>query len=114
MSLRFVIRNHLRTLMMAFSVAFPFALTAVMFSYDAVVDQMLYSQFTKIETYDMKVDLSSYEDRHKLLNEISQLEGVYDVEALARYNVVLQHENLQKISRIIGLNKNYSDRKSVV
>lgn len=106
MSLRFVIRNHLRTLMMAFSVAFPFALTAVMFSYDAVVDQMLYSQFTKIETYDMKVDLSSYEDRHKLLNEISQLEGVYDVEALARYDVVLQHENLQKISRIMGLNKN--------
>ncbi|WP_347488870.1 FtsX-like permease family protein [Desulfoscipio sp. XC116] len=111
MSIRFMSRNKLRSMLLAFAIAFPFALTAVLLSYQAVAEQMFFDQFTKVETYDMKAALAGHADYHELISSARQIEDIYDVEAIADYAVTLRHENITLLTSLQALqtgSRNYN------
>lgn len=113
MSLRFMGRNKLRSILLAFAIAFPFALTAVVLSYQKVAEQVFYAQFTKMETYDMKAALDGYANYHGLVSSARQLKNVYDVEAIANYAVTLRHENMTLLTSLKALHASSDDYRIV-
>lgn len=106
MSVRFMSRNKLRSILLAFAIAFPFAFTAVLLSFQEVAEQLFFAQFTKMETYDMKVALDGYMNYHDLVSSARELENVYDVEAIADYGVTLRHENMTLLTSLKALHAN--------
>ncbi|HWQ77065.1 MAG TPA: FtsX-like permease family protein [Syntrophomonas sp.] len=113
MSMRFMYRNKLRSILLAFAIAFPFALTAVMLSFQEVAEQIFYAQFTKMETYDMKAALDGYVDYNGLVSSARQLEDIYDVEAIAGYGVMLRHENMTLLTSLKALHANSNNYRIV-
>lgn len=103
MSVRFMGRNKLRSILLVFAIAFPFAFTAVMLSFQEVAEQIFFAQFTKAETYDMKAVLDGYVDENDLVSSARQLKNVYDVEAIADYAVTLRHENMVLLTSLQAL-----------
>ena len=106
-------RNKLRSILLAFAIAFPFAFTAVLLSYQEVAEQIFYAQFTKVETYDMKVALDGYVNDNHLVSSALQLENVYDVEAIADYAVTLRHRNMTLLTSLKALH-NHSDNYRIL
>ena len=58
------------------AIAYPFALTSVLFSFDSVIDQMFYDQFEKVQLYDLKVSLAQYVPYDDAVHAAEQLDHV--------------------------------------
>jgi len=56
---RSLFRNPFRGFLIALSVAFPFAMSSVLLSYDGVVDDMIRTEFQEVEDYDLMLSLES-------------------------------------------------------
>lgn len=105
MGSRAIFRNKFRSLVMAISIAFPFGLTAALSSAISVQESMLLDQFNKVQTYDLKVNLYNHVNYNDAIDSIKNLDGAYNVEAMAEYVMTLKYNNRTENSNIIGLNK---------
>jgi putative ABC transport system permease protein len=106
MSVRAIFRHVSRSLLIAFAVAFPFGMNAVLDSIDDVAEQMYYEQFTKVQTYDLKVTFSDYVEYFKALAAARQIEYAYDAEAVADFALNIRNKNLSKQASLTILNEN--------
>lgn len=82
MALRSLSRNRFRGFLMALSVAFPFALSSVLLSFPLVVDEMIETEFSGIENYDIQVSLDRYVSPEAAKNAAMELPGVRDAEGV--------------------------------
>lgn len=57
LALRSLFRNPFRGFLIALSVAFPFAMSSVLLSYDGIVDDMIRTEFREVEDYDLMLSL---------------------------------------------------------
>jgi len=103
-AIRSVFRNKIRSAIIAFAIAVPFGFIAVLSSFDTIIDQMFFSQFTKIQMYDLKVGLDSYAPYSKAVDAVVNIDGVSNIEGVAEYSVNIKHENFSEYSSLIGLN----------
>ncbi len=97
MSIRFLLQNKMRNLLLAFSISFPFALSSVIFSFHKIADQMYTRQFTEIELYDMKLSLTGYRNKEDLQNSMQIYPEIYGVEVEGQYVIQLKKANRKEM-----------------
>lgn len=104
MSLRSLLRYKFRNFVIAFSISFPFAFTSSLLCVAAGTEAVYYSQFSKVQTYDLKVSLSNYTSHNAVCSAGKQLDNVYDIESIGEFSINLKHENLSKYVSLLALN----------
>ncbi|CAH2214746.1 ABC transporter permease [Tepidibacter aestuarii] len=87
MALRNIVRNKGRSLFILFGISITAALLCFPVAMSNMYDKMLMDQFTKIETYDMKISLNKYMDRKPIVRELKNKDGVTDVEPMMQFPV---------------------------
>lgn len=76
MAIRNIKRNRVRSIFIVISIAFSFAIFVLMASYNGMIDSMLYTQFEKVEQYDLEAKLITPVDLELSLSEILDIKGV--------------------------------------
>lgn len=100
MALQTIYQNKMRSAVIALAIAFPFAMVAVLSSFDSIAKQMYYDQFQDIQTYDLKITLQHYQPPDEIVAAARQLGGVYQAEAMGTFSVQLQHENHKELAAL--------------
>lgn len=104
MGIRAVFRNKFRSLVIAFSIAIPFAFIVVINSFLATQREMMLSQFTKVQTYDLKINLNNYVKYNDAISSVANLDSIYNIEAIAEFGITLKHNNISKQCSLTALN----------
>lgn len=103
MALRNMARAPLRSIFSIAGVALVFAMMAVVFSFKNVMDIMITDQFQKVETYDIKVTFSQYQDNDRTIRELTGYPGVDLVETVLEIPGQLRNNNITVDRVMIGL-----------
>ena len=103
MGLRAIFRNKFRSLTIALAVAFPFAFLGVLNSCEEACDQVLCSQFTKIQTYNLKVSLKDFVKYNEAFAAGQQIEGAYHIDVVAEYAPLFSFKNRSEYSTLTVL-----------
>ncbi|MDL2233545.1 FtsX-like permease family protein [Ruminococcaceae bacterium OttesenSCG-928-L11] len=121
MAMRNITRNRFRSAFVVLGMAFAFALTAFMASMGELFDDLLLSQFTKAELFNLKISLNTYVPYGEALESGYSFDGVRKAEAALELPVGLRNEHLSDAVAITGipsdsaLYKLYdSDKRAVV
>ncbi|MEY8355359.1 ABC transporter permease [Lachnospiraceae bacterium 54-53] len=105
MGFRSVVRNPFRGFLIILSIAFPFSMSSVLFSFEGVADQMFFDQFDKVQTYDIQISLDRYVSSGQGGSAGEELKGVSESEAVVQMAAELKHENLSEFAMVYGLNQ---------
>ncbi|MGI6451413.1 MAG: ABC transporter permease [Desulfitobacteriia bacterium] len=103
MALRSMLRNKLRTAFLFLGMMFTFTLLALPWSFKNLADVMIFEQFEKIETYDVKIPLAVPLNQRAAEQELAGFPGVKNVEALAEVPVKLQNAWHEKDVILLGI-----------
>ena len=106
MGLMYVVRNRLRSFVIAVAIASSFALICVLPTYGIVTEKSIDDQFNKIEGYDLKVKLNDYIPYEEAENLVRNIEGVSEGEVIASYSVKLTGTNKYEYAPLMILNPN--------
>lgn len=106
MGIRNMTRNPGRSLFILLGIAFTFSLLALPWSMKDLSQQMIFDQFEKVETYDVKVALFHPLPPQKITWELSRFPGVKRVETRADIPVTLKHNWYKKDVVVMGLPQN--------
>lgn len=104
--LRSIIRNPLRSFVIALAIAFPFGCASVLLSFGSILDQVFTDQFTYVHTYDIQISLDHYVSYEDAVSAGSQLNGVVSSEAVTSLYVQLTNDNLVQHANLTGYGKN--------
>ncbi|KUO61937.1 MAG: hypothetical protein APF84_04705 [Gracilibacter sp. BRH_c7a] len=108
MALRNLARNKVRTSFLFIGIMFTFSLLALPWSFKALSDVLLFEQFEKIETYDVKIPLALPLSQEKVQRELADFDGVKAVESMAEIPVTLNNSWHEKSVVLLGLKSNSS------
>jgi putative ABC transport system permease protein len=103
MALRSMSRNKLRTAFLFIGMMFTYSLLALPWSMKTLEDQMLFEQFEKIETYDVKIPLAAPLAQDQAERELAGFPGVRAVETMAEIPVTLHHSWREKDVVLLGI-----------
>lgn len=103
MALRNIIRNKVRTAFLFIGIMFTFSLLAIPWSFKIISDVMLFEQFEKVETYDIKIPLASPQNQIQVERELSGFPGVKAVETMAEIPVTFKNSWLEKGVVLLGI-----------
>ncbi len=103
MALRSMLRNKLRTAFLFIGIMFTFTLLALPWSFKTISDVMLFEQFEKIETYDVKIPLAAPLNQGTTERELAGFPGVKNAEALAEIPVTLHNSRQEKDVVLLGI-----------
>lgn len=103
MALRNMLRNKVRTGFLFIGIMFTFSLLALPWAFKTLSDVMLFEQFEKIETYDVKIPLASPADQKQAEQELAGFQGVKNVEAMAEIPVTLHNAWHEKDVVLLGI-----------
>ena len=106
MSLRSMSRHPGRTIFLFLGIMFTFALLGSPWSMMEMAETMLYDQYEKVETYDVKVNLTRPVNRQEAVNELSRFPGTRKAEALAEIPVILKNQWHKKEVALLGIPQN--------
>jgi putative ABC transport system permease protein len=96
MAVRNMSRTRFRSVFLVVGIAFSFALTALMGSFNELFDSMLMDQFKKVELYNVKVSLKAPAAADAALESGMRLPGVHRAEALLELPAKLRLEHLSE------------------
>ncbi|RNC28918.1 MAG: hypothetical protein AWM53_01105 [Candidatus Dichloromethanomonas elyunquensis] len=108
MSLRGMLRNKMRTAFLFIGMMFTFSLLALPWSMKTLQDQMLFEQFEKIETYDVKIPLAAPLAQNPAERELSGFPGIRVVETMAEVPIILHNSWHEKGVVLLGIHS-YSE-----
>ncbi len=121
MAVRNIFRNKGRTIFVFLGMVFSFAVLGLTWSMNDLIQKMIFDQYEIVETYDVKVVLSSPLEEKKVLRELYHFPGVKKVEPLAEVPVTLKNKWHKKDVVLLGLpedsslynilDKNYNEIK---
>jgi putative ABC transport system permease protein len=106
MSLRSMSRHPGRTIFMFLGIMFTFSLLGSPWSMMEIAEKMLYDQYEKVETYDVKVNLARPVNRQQAVNELNRFPGARKAEPLAEIPVILKNEWHKKEVVLLGIPQN--------
>lgn len=103
MAMRNMLRNKLRSSFLFIGIMFTFSLLALPWSFKVLSDVMLFEQFEKVETYDVKIPLALPLNHKNAERELFKFPGVKNVEGLAEIPVKLKNAWHEKDVVILGV-----------
>ncbi|HHY06396.1 MAG TPA: FtsX-like permease family protein [Clostridia bacterium] len=106
MSLRNMIRHPGRTIFLFLGIMFTFSLVGSPWSMWDLSEKMLFDQYEKIETYDVKINLTQPLPQQQVERELSRFPGVKTVESRAEIPVTLKNNWHKKEVVLLGLPAN--------
>lgn len=106
MSVRNIWRNKGRSLFIFAGIMLCFAISCFTWSMNDIIQKMLFDQYEKVETYDVKITLAAPREEHRVLRELGAFPGVQHLEAMAEVPVKLQNKWHQKEVQLIGISEN--------
>ncbi len=99
-------RHPGRTAFMFLGILFTFTLLSLPWTFKDMTDQMLFDQFEKVQTYNIKISLALPASQEGVIRELSGYPGVKAVEPLAEIPVTLKNNWLKKEAAVMGLAQN--------
>lgn len=103
MALRNLARSKGRSVFTVLGLVFAFSMMVVSWSYDSLIDTMLFDQFDKVQLYDMKVTLQGIQSASDIKNALYHIDGVNYVETLVEFPVQLRFGTAEKSTIIMSL-----------
>ena len=103
MALRSIIRNPLRAGFVAVGVMFSYGLLAVSGSFSSLIDSLMFSQFTDIQRYDVKINFMRPLDRSDAVENAYAIEHVTYAEGLLEIPAELINKNIRAGTMITGI-----------
>lgn len=103
MAVRNISRNRFRSVFVVLGMAFSFALTAFMASFGEMFDALMLDQFTKVETYNVKVSLDAPLNPVGALEAAHGLSGVRRAEGMLEMPVELRREHRRETVSITAI-----------
>ncbi|MGI6308719.1 MAG: ABC transporter permease [Dethiobacteria bacterium] len=108
MSVRNIARNKGRSLFIFGGITLCFAISCFSWSMNDLMQKMLFDQYEKVETYDLKITLAAPLTEHRVSRELGAFPGVQHLEAMAEVPVTLQNKWRQKDVQLLGIAENSS------
>jgi putative ABC transport system permease protein len=71
-----------------------------------IIQKMIFDQYEKVETYDLKISFSAPLLEQRVLGELRSFPGVRQLEAMAEVPVTLQNKWLKKDVQLLGIAEN--------
>ncbi|MCL2498603.1 MAG: ABC transporter permease [Symbiobacteriaceae bacterium] len=103
MSLRYLVRNPLRAIFIALCMTLSTTMMTVIFSFNLMIEQMMYAELEQAQTFEYKVTLLNPADYTAAVSAIAALEGTRETEAILEMPLRIQHQNRHDIAVIIGV-----------
>lgn len=103
MAVRNMSRNKSRSIFIFLGIMFTFSLLGLTWSMNDLSQRMLFDQYEKVETYDVKVSLSNPLNQKKVSREMNHFPGVTRVEAMAEIPVTLKNKWYKKDVVLLGI-----------
>jgi len=103
MAVRNMSRNKSRSIFIFLGIMFTFSLLGLTWSMNDLSQRMLFDQYEKVETYDVKVSLSNPLNQKKVSRELNHFPGVTRVEAMAEIPVTLKNKWYKKDVVLLGI-----------
>ncbi len=104
MALRSLSINPFRGSLIVLSVAFPFAMASVLLSFGTVVDEMLETEFSGIERYDIQAALEVPSSPERVRDSGEEIPGVVRAEGVAILPAEFCFEGHREYGAVDGLN----------
>lgn len=105
-TIRSMLRNPFRAFLIALSVAFPFALSSVCFSYGSVLDKILKEQFTDLRPFDIEIQLAQPDSPYRIEDACNAFSLVHKAEAVCQLPVVLKNNAKISYNMLTGIRTN--------
>jgi len=93
---------------MFMGIMFAFSLGGLTWAMKDLSQQMLFDQYEKVQTYNLKVDFTRPLDMYKVSGELSRFPGVKWVETMAEIPLTLKNKWYEKNVVLLGLPQNSS------
>ncbi len=103
MAVRNISRNKGRSAFIFLGIMFCFAILGFTWSMNDLMQRMLFDQYEKVETYDVRVSLAKPVRQEKVLRELYNFPGVKKVEAMAEVPVTLKNKWYKKDVVLLGV-----------
>ena len=103
MAVRSLLRNKIRSSFTILGVTFSFGILAFMASYTVMIDDMLVNLVTKVQVYDLKINLVSPTAYEHAIQSVSNLPDVELTEALLEIPVELKNKHRKEPVLLIGI-----------
>lgn len=103
MATRNLFRNKARSFLTMAGVMFAFSLIATTGYFLSMIDVILYDQFTRVQTHDIKVVFNAPADYRKMRRELARQPGVNTAEAFLETPSTLKHGWLEEGALILGI-----------
>lgn len=105
-ALRNIFRNKGKSIFILIGMTFTVAILGMPWSMKNILESMIYNQFEKVQTFDMKMTLSGPVDYFSAIREINKIEGVDRVEGMLEVPVKLYNKGVNKPIIVYGLEDN--------
>jgi len=102
MAVRNLSRSKGRSVFTILGLVFAFSIMVVSWSYEAIIDTMIYDQFDKVQLYDMKVTFKGLIRSDEAKRLLYDIEGVNYVETIVEIPVQLRVGTSEKNTIIMG------------
>ncbi|MGI6553596.1 MAG: ABC transporter permease [Bacillota bacterium] len=103
MAVRNIIRNKGRSLFVFLGIMVSFSLVGFTWSMNDLVQMMLYDQYEKVETYDVKIIFSRPLKQDQVYGELIRFPGMNSLEPMAEVPVTLKNQWLEKDVLLLGI-----------
>ncbi len=106
MGLRSVTRNPFRGFLIALAVAFPFAMTSVLFAYMPAVEDTFYAQFEKAQIYDLQVSFDRNDTPLRIRQALEAYPEVSRADPVYRAAIRVSYYNQSEFAMLTALPEN--------
>lgn len=103
MAVRNISRSKGRSLFTVLGLVFAFSILVVAWTYNEMVDVMMFDQFHEVQLYDMKVSFLDVQPADEVRNTFYHIDGVQYAETLIELPVQVINGQYEKTTVIIGL-----------
>jgi len=108
LAIRSMLRNKRRVIITVMSIALTFSLMGVTFTMGDFIVELNDSLYTEMQVSDGAIVINGYEPRSILYQEIGNVNGVLEMEAILTVPVVLENGNAKRSLVVYGLDSNAS------
>lgn len=106
MAIRNLVRNKGRSFFIFFGIMFCFAISGFTWSMMDMVQVMLFDQYEKVETYDIKLSLKGPKDTKNVYRELCRFPLVKRIEPRLEVPITLKHLGKEEDVTVLGLKEN--------
>lgn len=105
MAVRNISRSKGRSAFTVLGLIFAFSIMVVAWSYNDLVDVMMFDQFNEVQLYEMKVSFLNVQPAEEMINQLYNIEGVEYAEPLIELPVQIKNGQYEKTTVVIGLSE---------